>query len=523
MRNKLLTRILAGVTAFALVVAGFTTIGTKKVTAAEADGSISFSDSSWWTEQAVDRSSLIGETNPEDIESITFYSDTTFVVGYNTTSGWAQHEPGALEWTCDDIDFSSENYALKLFLSKGDGVAYTINWTLNLKKDDGYNGSISFSDSSWWTEKSVSKAELIGNLDAEAVSSIKFYSDTTFVVGYNTTSDWAQHEPGALEWTCDDIDLRDENYALKLFLSKGDGVVYTINWTVSTGNAESEEPEEDPVVPAPTDPANEDEEEDATNAPVVDDEEEEVVVTETEAETVKKPEKVAVTKVPQIKVVTTTTHIAKDEVITPNIKLDPNKEASKLYQIPLDEYAKKGLTITKVTANFGGDGSVKAFYEANYWFGAGPSIGYSSTNDKGWNQVDQNIEATDAFSYSVNPADIFVAEGSLVQIGLWWAGNPNIAVSLDSVVLSVEGDVTETQEIVTGYKYYLVNEDGSLGDEITEDEYNAIVKKNGEVEADTDVTTGAADMVSVWMILAFAGAAVAATVFGFTFRKREEN
>ena len=109
---------------------------------ASADGfssSVTISDSTWWTEHIVvdettgSISDLIGDVDPANIASITFSSDIDFQVGYNNTEGsWTQKET-ASEQVCDDIDFSEERAALKFGISKGDGVEYTINWTVNLK------------------------------------------------------------------------------------------------------------------------------------------------------------------------------------------------------------------------------------------------------------------------------------------------------------------------------------------------------------------------------------------------------
>ena len=113
-------------------------------------GSITFSDSTWWTQKSVAIEEILDGNKPEDVASITFTSDTTFVLGYNSTevtdtktgSTWKQPD-AATEITVSDavlasteIDGNTVDPAFQICLSKGDGVDYTINWTVNLKSTD---------------------------------------------------------------------------------------------------------------------------------------------------------------------------------------------------------------------------------------------------------------------------------------------------------------------------------------------------------------------------------------------------
>ncbi len=113
-------------------------------------GSITFSDSSWWTQKSVAIDEILDGNNPEDVASITFASDTSFVIGYNSTevtdtatgSTWKQSD-AVVEITITDavlapteINGSTVDPAFQLCLSKGDGVDYTINWKVNLKGED---------------------------------------------------------------------------------------------------------------------------------------------------------------------------------------------------------------------------------------------------------------------------------------------------------------------------------------------------------------------------------------------------
>ena len=113
-------------------------------------GSITFSDSAWWTQKEVAIADILDGKDPEDVASITFTSDTTFIIGYNSTevtdektgSTWKQPSASDNITISDAVLVSTEingktvDPALNICLSKGDGVDYTINWTVNLKDDD---------------------------------------------------------------------------------------------------------------------------------------------------------------------------------------------------------------------------------------------------------------------------------------------------------------------------------------------------------------------------------------------------
>ena len=114
-------------------------------------GSITFSDTAWWTQKDLKIEDILEGNKPEDVESITFTSDTTFLIGYNSTkvidektgSTWKQDATAADTYTVSDavlapqeIEGKTVNPAFSVMLSKGDGVDYTINWKVNLKNND---------------------------------------------------------------------------------------------------------------------------------------------------------------------------------------------------------------------------------------------------------------------------------------------------------------------------------------------------------------------------------------------------
>ncbi|MBE5720003.1 MAG: hypothetical protein EGR86_03230, partial [Ruminiclostridium sp.] len=114
-------------------------------------GSITFSDDAWWTQKDLKIEDILEGNKPEDVESITFTSDTTFFLGYNSTkvtdektgSTWKQDATAADTYTVSDAVLASQeiegntvNPAFSVMLSKGDGVDYTINWKVNLKNNE---------------------------------------------------------------------------------------------------------------------------------------------------------------------------------------------------------------------------------------------------------------------------------------------------------------------------------------------------------------------------------------------------
>ena len=95
-----------------------------------------------------------------------------------------------------------------------------------------YTGSATIKGENWWATKDISISDLLGDVDASDVTSIKFTGDTDFWVGYNATSQYKQVS-GKTEYTLTDINLS-YSYYLQLAMSKNDNVNYTISWEVYT-------------------------------------------------------------------------------------------------------------------------------------------------------------------------------------------------------------------------------------------------------------------------------------------------
>lgn len=137
-------RILAAVSASVVAVSAMAVVASAE----DFTGSVTFSDASWWTESIIIKedgsnvSDLIGDADPSTVESITFSSDTDFVIGYNSTTKTWQQPNAAKEFVLTDValvpytgDDGSEGLPhLKLALSKGDSKEYTINWTVKFKE-----------------------------------------------------------------------------------------------------------------------------------------------------------------------------------------------------------------------------------------------------------------------------------------------------------------------------------------------------------------------------------------------------
>ena len=98
-----------------------------------------------------------------------------------------------------------------------------------------YTASKTWADSAWWTQLSMPKEEIIGTVNPEEITAIKFTADTAFVLGYkDVNGNWIQTENVEGERVIKTMELGDA-WDMALALSKGDGVEYTVTWEVYTG------------------------------------------------------------------------------------------------------------------------------------------------------------------------------------------------------------------------------------------------------------------------------------------------
>ena len=120
-----------------------------------------------------------------------------------------------------------------------------------------YTSSKTWADTAWWTQLSMPKEEIIGTVNPEEITAIKFTADTAFVLGYkDVNGNWIQTENVEGERVIKTMELGDA-WDMALALSKGDGVEYTVTWEVYTGGDKTvvypEAPAE-PEAPAIADP-----------------------------------------------------------------------------------------------------------------------------------------------------------------------------------------------------------------------------------------------------------------------------
>ena len=221
-------------------------------------GTLTMADSAWWTQKDLLVADVIGDVDPTTITAIKFTSDTNFVVGYTDTvkQDWAQFD-SSNTYVVKTMDFNKEEgqTLAVLALSKGDGVEYTINWEVytggsteiivpaepvvdptndTIEGDVAFTGTKTFADSAWWTQVNLFQTDLIGDLDPATVKGIKFTSDTAFFLGFTDTAtgEWWQKDATSFVAKTIDFNKTGEDPVVCLYLSKGDGVEYTINWEV---------------------------------------------------------------------------------------------------------------------------------------------------------------------------------------------------------------------------------------------------------------------------------------------------
>lgn len=128
---------------------------------------------------------------------------------------------------------------------------------------DPLSGSVVINDTAWWTQKNISKNDLLCGQSLENIAKITFSSTGNFVIGfnnldgsgtiteYNKDPHWSQIE-GASSYELDLDNINFETYNFIVALSNNEGVDYTITWNVELkegvtpeqpGTEEPEEPQ----------------------------------------------------------------------------------------------------------------------------------------------------------------------------------------------------------------------------------------------------------------------------------------
>ena len=264
-----LKKIFAGTVAAAMAVS----VMIVPVSAETYEGSLTMSDTIWWSEHDIALEDLIGDLDREEVKSIIFFAEGhEFVIGYGTLlEGWKTplvypDEPLLL----NDVLLvlapdGSDGYGLQACLSAGDGEDYTLSWIASTElldlsdfvEDDGfidpeyaYESSVTITSTEadeWWTPYEPTLQELIGDLDPATVTAIVFTCDEgRFHVGYNATEAiynthenpyFCQNETRLKRIVADNanlvIDEEAENgYYFTIAISEEAGTSRTIKWGV---------------------------------------------------------------------------------------------------------------------------------------------------------------------------------------------------------------------------------------------------------------------------------------------------
>lgn len=268
-----LKKIFAGAAAAAVAVSAM----IVPVSAETYEGSLTMSDTTFWSEHDIALEDLVGDLDPEEVKSIIFFAEGhEFVVGYSTAEGWEQptvyiDEPIILNdvlFTTVPDDSAPEGergYYMKACLSAGNGEDYTLSWIAStelldlsdfVEEDEFVEPEYAFESSvtitsteadEWWTAYEPTLQELIGDLDPAIVTAIVFTCDEgRFHVGYNATEAiynthenpyFCQNENQLKRIIADNaslvIDEEAENgYYFTLVISEEAGTSRTIKWGV---------------------------------------------------------------------------------------------------------------------------------------------------------------------------------------------------------------------------------------------------------------------------------------------------
>lgn len=146
--------------------------------------------------------------------------------------------------------------------------------------------------------------------------------------------------------------------------------------------------------------------------------------------------------------------------------LDANAEETKMFQIPMEQFAGNG-SLKKINVTITFDQTVM-----QYWTGGAGAIGYST--DSEWQQIEfenafidgtkNTVEITIDVPEGVNPT---FDDGSIFQIGWWWGSTASISVDKVEFVFEKENVTTVSIE-VNENPVLLVTEPGSQNVSITD-------------------------------------------------------
>ena len=269
-----LKKFFAGAVAAAMAVSAM----IVPVAAETYEGSLTMSDTTFWSEHDIALEDLVGDLDPEEVKSIIFFAEGhEFVIGYGTLlEGWKQptvypDEPIILNDVLlttvpdDSVPEGERGYYMKACLSAGNGEDYNLSWIAStelldlsdfVEEDEFVEPEYAFESSvtitsteadEWWTAYEPTLQELIGDLDPAIVTAIVFTCDEgRFHVGYNATEAiynthenpyFCQNETQLKRIIADNanlvIDEEAENgYYFTIAISEEAGTSRTIKWGV---------------------------------------------------------------------------------------------------------------------------------------------------------------------------------------------------------------------------------------------------------------------------------------------------
>ena len=209
---------------------------------------------SWWHSSSITIDALLGDVNPTDVEKIVFYSNDNIVIGYNGTTvdeegnAWTQVN-AAKRHDLTDIDLG-DNFYMELIANVNVVGTTTINWDVYTKVEEetsAYEASADIeATGSYWDVTTISKTDLIGDIDPATIEKIVFESSNNFAIGYNSVdvqsvneetgeeSYWVTADTGnSYEITDMDLSVDAEYFSMQLIGRVETGTT-TITWKVYT-------------------------------------------------------------------------------------------------------------------------------------------------------------------------------------------------------------------------------------------------------------------------------------------------
>lgn len=135
-----ISKIFAGMSAMAIAASMLTMVSASAAEAAYTGSKTMTGNDSWWAQETVTVSDLIGDVDPETVTEIKFTADSEFIFAYNSTEVTGTNEDGTdnfwkqadksteLTIAGSDIDWVDGNYYAALILNSNADTTATISW-----------------------------------------------------------------------------------------------------------------------------------------------------------------------------------------------------------------------------------------------------------------------------------------------------------------------------------------------------------------------------------------------------------